>query len=77
MELKGTIHCHLSTIMGERKMKIIDVMNATGVGRLPISRMYKEENLDKMTLGTYAKIADGLDISLNELVSYVSSKNKD
>ena len=74
MEQKGTIHCHLSTIMGERKMKIVDVINATGVGRLQVSRMYKEEHLDKMTLGTYAKIAEGLGIPLSELVSYDPSE---
>lgn len=74
MEQKGTMRCYLSTIMGKRKMKIVDVMNASGVGRFQVSRLYREEHMDAITLGTCIKIADGLGIPLNELISYTPSK---
>lgn len=35
--------CHLSTIMGERRLKIADVARDTGINRGTIPRMYYEE----------------------------------
>lgn len=36
------IKCHLSRIMGERKLKITDVARDTGVNRGTITRLYHE-----------------------------------
>ncbi|MGB3385134.1 helix-turn-helix domain-containing protein [Marinomonas sp. IMCC 4694] len=36
------IKCHLSKIMGERKLKISDVSNETGINRGTITRLYHE-----------------------------------
>ena len=44
MEEKGVLRCHLSEIMGQRKLKIVDVMNASGVGRFQVSRLYRERS---------------------------------
>ena len=74
MEQKSTLRCHLSTIMGERKMKKVDVMNASGVGRFQVSRLYREAHMESITLGTCIKIADGLGVSLDELISYTPAK---
>ena len=74
MEQKSTSRCHLSAIMGDRKMKIVDVMNASGVGRFQVTRLYREEHMEAITLGTCVKIADGLDVSLDELISYTPAK---
>lgn len=37
------VKCHLSTIMGERRLKIADVARDTGINRGTITRMYHEE----------------------------------
>lgn len=37
------IKCHLSKLMGERKLKVIDVARATGLNRSTISALYREE----------------------------------
>ena len=37
------IKCHLSTIMGERRLKIADVARDTNINRGTITRMYYEE----------------------------------
>lgn len=37
------IKCHLSTIMGERRLKIADVARDTNINRGTITRMYHEE----------------------------------
>lgn len=36
------IKCHLSRVMGERKLKISDVANDTGINRGTITRLYHE-----------------------------------
>lgn len=36
------IKCHLSRIMGERKLKTVDVARDTGVNRGTITRLYHE-----------------------------------
>ena len=58
------VKCHLSTIMGERRLKIADVSRDTGINRGTITRMYNEEatrvDLDVIeSLCTYLKIDIG------------------
>lgn len=36
------IKCHLSKLMGEKKLKIVDVARDTGVNRGTITRLYHE-----------------------------------
>ena len=36
------IKCHLSRLMGERKMKVVDVSRATGIHRNMVTLLYKE-----------------------------------
>ena len=36
------IKCHLSRLMGEKKLKIVDVARETGVNRGTITRLYHE-----------------------------------
>jgi len=36
------IRCHLSRLMGERKMKIADVARETGLNRNTVTLLYKE-----------------------------------
>lgn len=36
------IKCHLSRIMGEKKLKIADVARDTGINRGTITRLYQE-----------------------------------
>lgn len=36
------IKCHLSTLLGERKLKISDVVRETGINRGTLTRLYHE-----------------------------------
>lgn len=36
------IRCHLSRLMGEHKMKIVDVSRATGLNRNMVTLLYRE-----------------------------------
>ena len=51
------IRCHLSRLMGERKMNIADVARETGLNRNTVTLLYKEtatrldlESLDKLCM---------------------------
>ncbi|MFW0975472.1 helix-turn-helix domain-containing protein [Leclercia pneumoniae] len=64
------IRCHLARLMGERKMKISDVLRKTGLGRNTVSLMYKEtaqkidiEALDKLCQLFECKVSDILEFS--------------
>ena len=47
---KGIPKSHLSEIMGDRKIKIADVLRCTNIGRNTCARVYQEKDMEKMTL---------------------------
>jgi len=63
------IKCHLSRLMGERKMKVVDVSRATGIHRNMITLLYKEtatrielEDLEKLCKLFDCKVSDLLEM---------------
>ncbi len=59
------IKCHLSRLMGERKLKIADVARDTGINRGTITRLYQEtasrielEVLDRLCAYFGCQVAD-------------------
>lgn len=75
----GILKSNLSTIMGQRKLKIADMMKLSGVSRGSINRLYHETpDMKGTSLDILMKCCDALDISLDELVTYYPTpKNKD
>ncbi len=64
------IRCHLARMMGERKMKISDVLRETGLSRNTVTLMYKEtaqkidiEALDKLCQLFACEVADILEFT--------------
>ena len=64
------IRCHLARLMGERKMKIADVLRETGLSRNTVTLMYKEtaqkidiEALDKLCRLFQCDISDMLELT--------------
>lgn len=64
------IRCHLARLMGERKMRISDVLRETGLSRNTVTLMYREtaqrvdlEALDKLCRLFECGIADLLEFS--------------
>lgn len=74
---KGVPHANLAALMGERKWKMIDVINRAGIGRNTCARVYREQNLEKMPLGSFLKICDALGCPLYSLLEYYPAKNTD
>ncbi|WP_409126715.1 helix-turn-helix domain-containing protein [Vibrio parahaemolyticus] len=61
------IRCHLARLMGERKMRISDVMRETGLSRTTVTLLYKETAL-KVDLEALGKLCDLFDCEIQELL---------
>jgi putative transcriptional regulator len=64
------IKCHLSRLMGEKKLKISDVARDTGINRGTITRLYQEtavrvefEVLEKLCLYLNCEISELLELA--------------
>jgi putative transcriptional regulator len=62
------IKCHLSTLLGERKLKVAEVARDTGVNKNTIHRLYNE-TATRIDLEVIEKLCVYLNIDLNELFS--------
>lgn len=69
------IRCHLSRLMGERKMKIVDVARETGLHRNTITLLYNETatRIDIVTIDGLCKL---FDCTVGELFEYCPSENR-
>ncbi|MDP4535232.1 helix-turn-helix transcriptional regulator [Alkalimonas collagenimarina] len=59
------IKCHLARLMGEHKMKVVDVARKTGLNRSTITLLYKEtaqradfDTIDKLCDLFHCKVED-------------------
>lgn len=64
------IKCHLSKLMGERKMKVIDVARATGLHRNTITLLY-DETATRIDIETINQLCKLFGCSVGELFEYV------
>lgn len=60
------IKCHLSTLMGARKLKLIDVARDTGINRGTITRLY-HETATRVDLEVIEALCRYLDCEVGEL----------
>ena len=67
------IRCHLARMMGERKMKIVDVARETGLNRNTVTLLYKEtahrieiDALDKLCKLCECEVGDLLEFQEDE-----------
>lgn len=61
------IKCHLAKLMGERKLKVIDVANATGLNRSTVTAMYKE-SVKKVDLEALDKLCEYFECQVSDLL---------
>lgn len=60
------VKCHLSKIMGEKKLKISDVARETGISRGTITRLY-QETAQRIEIGVLNKLCRFLDCQVGDL----------
>ena len=65
------IKCHLSRLMGERKLKIAEVARGTGLYRGTITLLY-EETAAKVDLDTIDRLCTYLGVTVGELFEQVA-----
>uniref|UniRef100_UPI0035B45B5A helix-turn-helix domain-containing protein n=1 Tax=Hylemonella sp. TaxID=2066020 RepID=UPI0035B45B5A len=63
------IKCHLSRLMGERKLKISDVARDTGLHRNTITLLY-QETANRVDLEAIDKLCEYLQIGVGELFEF-------
>ena len=64
------IKCHLSRILGEKKLKISDVVKNTGLNRGTVTRMY-HESAQRIELDALDKLCVYLNCELSELLERI------
>lgn len=67
------IRCHLSRILGEKKLKISDVARDTGINRGTLTRLYQETAV-RVELDVLEQLCLYLDCELHELLELVRDK---
>lgn len=67
------IKCHLSRIMGEKKLRVADVARSIGVHRNAITLLY-EETATRVDLETINKLCDFLGCQIADLFEFVPDK---
>ena len=61
------IKCHLSKLMGERKLKVTDVARDTGINRGTITRLY-HETATRIELDVIEELCRYLDCKVGDLL---------
>jgi len=68
------IKVHLSRLLGERKMKVSELAEKTGLHRNGLSRLYNEET-DGIKFQTLELICKALDCQITDLIEIVEDKD--
>lgn len=69
------IRCHLSRLMGEHKLKVIDVARETGLHRNTITLLYKE-TASRVDLETMDKLCALFNCEVGDLFEYVPEESR-
>ena len=67
------IRCHLSRMMGERKMKIVDVARETGLHRNTVTHLYNE-TATRIDLETIDGLCSLFQCKVGDLFEYIPSE---
>lgn len=69
------IKCHLSRLMGERKMKVIDVARETGLHRNTITLLYRE-TAERVELDTMERLCRLFGCRVGDLFEFIPEAEK-
>ena len=71
---KELIRCHLSRLMGEKKMKITEVARATGLNRNTVTLLYKE-TAQRIELDAIDKLCELFECEVSDLLERIKSES--
>ena len=70
------IKCHLSRILGEKRLKIADVAKDTEINRGTLTRLFHEK-AKRVELDALDKLCRYLDCNVSDLLEWVDKKKDD
>ena len=70
------IRCHLSRLMGERKLKVVDVARMTGLHRNTITLLYNE-TAARIDVEAMDKLCQLFGVTVGELFEHVTAAESD
>lgn len=73
--LKRMIRCHLSTLMGQNKLRIADVARLTGLNRSTVTALYKE-TVTRIELPAVECLCALFKCGVGDLFEYVPDKQE-
>lgn len=68
------IKCHLSRLLGERKMKISDLSRDTGINRGTATRLY-HETAERVEIDVINALCRYFDCSVSEIFEYIPDRD--
>lgn len=69
------IKCHLSRLMGERKLKIADLSRDTGINRGTATRLYYETS-ERVEIDVINSLCQYFNCSVGDIFEYVPDSNE-
>lgn len=63
------VRCHLSRLLGERKLKISEVARVTGINRGTLTRLYYE-TAERIELSVVDSLCSYLNCTIQDLLEY-------
>jgi len=69
------VKCHLSRLLGERRLKISDVARDTGINRGTLTRMY-HETAERVELSVVSALCAYLNCEVSDLLEYVRDNQR-
>ena len=69
------IKCHLSRLMGERKLKIVDVARETGLHRNTVTLLYRE-TATRIDVEAMDKLCAFFDVGIGDLFEHLPDRPK-
>jgi len=69
------IKLHLSRLMGERRLKIADVVRDTGISRTALTRLYYEK-VERLDLEILELLCRYLDVDISDMLEMTDNDDK-
>ena len=68
------IRCHLSTLMGRKKLKIADISRETGLNRSTITSLY-QETAKRIDIDAINELCKLFECEVSELLEYLPDED--
>jgi len=69
------IRCHLARVMGDKRLKIVDVARDTGINRGTITRMYHDQ-AERVELEVLDVLCRYLEVEIGELYEFLDESDE-